>query len=187
MTVPARQARGVQLGLRDFAPAAPLWITHLDVPADLLIDGRLEYFYNDCSLKPQPTDALGKWATPVFRELVPAGKRTVHQGVDLGVQGTRLNVGIYNDGPVTATATVDVFRTSCPEEPLVSRVIAIPARTLIQTSIFQSPVRCVQPEGTVSIWIAHAIVTVDQPSLSYAVALSNVAEPQVTVGFAAGH
>ncbi len=186
-TVPARQARGVQRTIGDFVLTAPLWITHLEIPNDLLVDGRLEYLYNDCTLRPQPVDALGKWATPVFRQLVPAGQRTVHQGVDLGAQNARVNVGIYNDGTVTATATIDVSRTSCPGERPVSQVLVIPPKTLIQTSIFEPPAQCSEPERTVSGWIAHAVVTVDQPSLSYAVALSNVASPEVTVGFSSGH
>ena len=182
VVVPAKAARGVQRTLGDFSPTSHVWITHLDVPDAILIDGRLEYLYNDCSLKPQPTDALGKWSSPIFRELVPAGKSTIHPGVDLGRQDTRLNVGIYNAGASVATATVEVFRTACPEQPPVSQVVSVPAKTLIQTSVFALPPRCVG-FFTVSSWVAHAIVTVDQPSLSYAVALSNVAEPHVTVGF----
>lgn len=181
VAVPAGTARGVQRSLGDFSPTSPLWITHLDVPDEIVVDGRLEYLYNDCSLKPQLTDALGKWATPVFRQLVPSGRKSVHPGVDLGAQNTRLNVGIYNAGTSTATASVEVFRSACPEQPPAAHVISIPAKTLIQTTILSLPPQC---QGfTVSGWVAHAVVTVDQPSLSYAVALSNVVEPKVSVGF----
>lgn len=182
--IPPGQVRGLARTASDFANAI-LWVTRLDVPADVTVEGRLEFLYTDCSLKPQPDFARGRVALPVFRSLVAPGTKTLHAGTDLGIQNIRTNVGIYNAGNVTATATIEVHKADCATtQPPVTRVVSIPPDTLLLTPVYEAPPACSGGDFSVPDWAAYTVVTVDQPSLSFVVSLSNEAEPNVTIGFA---
>lgn len=162
---------------------AVVWITHLSIPDGVVVDGRLTYIPDECKGIPAPLEAFTKLQAPVFRSLTPAGVRQIHTGSDLGAQSVRVNVGVYNAGAVSAEATITIRRPNCDVEPL-STVVEVPARTLIQTSL-NPPVRCAQGltyPGSFTV----TEVTVSEPSLSYAVSLSNVGAPTATLGFASG-
>lgn len=179
LIVPAGGAVRVGPAAEDHRPA-PVWLDHLDIPNGVVVEGRLEYRYEDCTAKPQPTEPLGKVSSPVFRELTPAGVATLHPGTDLGTQNVRVNVGIYNAGDVFATALIEVKRPFCPGVAAVTQTVSIPPHWLIQTSVFDPPAYCTFGAADMT-----TTVTVDQPSLSYAVTLSNAEPlPNVTFGFA---
>jgi hypothetical protein len=178
IAIPARSVRGVARTFFDFADA-PVWLTKLEIPAGVVVEGRLEYWFNDCSLKPQPENALGKSSAPIFRELVPAGKATLFPGVDLGNQDIRVNAGIYNAADVPANARIEVYRSGCPSAAPSLVTVAVPARSLIQTSIRDLPPFCTET-SSVAGSVAHAVVTVDQPSFSFVSSLVNGADPIVS-------
>ncbi|HEX8617435.1 MAG TPA: hypothetical protein VF911_07610 [Thermoanaerobaculia bacterium] len=186
MAIPSGEARNVSSFLKD-AARSPVWVTRLDVPDGVLIDGRLEYRRSGCVGPPPSPHPRSKVTTPVFRALTPAGVRTIHTGSDLGAQDVRTNVGIYNAGAVTATATVEVRRAGCASETAITRDVSVPPDTIIQISVFDDPLPCATSRGLV--WPAFTTVSVDQPSLSYVVSLSDeqlseTLQPDVTVGFA---
>jgi hypothetical protein len=183
VVIPPAEVRGLAGTANDFANAI-LWVTRLTVPADVTVEGRLEFFHEDCRSPPPRNRAAARLALPVFRSLVPAGVRTLHAGTDLGIQNVRTNVSVYNAGSVTATATIEVHRAGCATTlPPVTRVVNIPPDTLIQTPVYEAPPAC-SDDLSVPRWAAYTVVTVDQPSLSFVVSLSNEAEPSVTIGFA---
>jgi hypothetical protein len=181
--IPPGEVRGLAGTANDFANAI-LWVTRLTVPADVTVEGRLEFFHESCRSTGPQGRAAARLALPVFRSLVPAGVRTLHAGTDLGIQNVRTNVSVYNAGSVTATATIEVHRAGCATTlPPVTRVVSIPPDTLIQTPVYEAPSQC-SDDISVPRWVAYTVVTVDQPSLSFVVSLSNEAGPSVTIGFA---
>jgi hypothetical protein len=113
---------------------ALLWVARLDVPANVAVEGRLEYFAPSCAAgQPIPIPA-GRLTLPVFTRLVPAGEEQFHPGTDLGAQKVRLNVAVYNASARPALATVAVHRPVCGREP-IRRVESTPADTLVQIAI----------------------------------------------------
>jgi hypothetical protein len=180
--IPPGEVRGLAGAANDFANAI-LWVTRLTVPADVTVEGRLEFFFEGCT-GPFVGRARGRIALPVFRSLVPAGVRTLHAGTDLGVQNVRTNVSVYNAGSVTATATIEVHRAGCAITlPPVTLVVSIPPDTLVQTPVYEAPPACTD-HLSVERWAAYTVVRVDQPSLSFVVSLSNEAAPSATIGVA---
>jgi hypothetical protein len=161
-----------------------LFVRHLDVPQNVVVDGRLELSYlTPCTGAPPAPGPGAKVSLPVFKELTPAGRPNVITGTDIGYSdNARVNVGIYNAGPVTAFANIDVRRGLCEG---VRRDVTVPADTLVQFSLPLAP-KCdasLDPNGLP--WAGFTTVTVAQPSLSYAVVLSNAALPTATFSVAA--
>jgi hypothetical protein len=152
------------------------------VPSSVLVESRLEYSFADaCRGLPASNLPLGKASLPVFRELAPAGTTVAHLGSDMGIQKVRVNVGIYNAGAATATASIEVHRPGCSKEPIATRTLAIPANSLIQISVNDLPAPCIALIEPLSTWWPmFTTVTVDQPSLSYATALVNDQPPGAT-------
>jgi len=110
---------------------------------------------------------------PIFLSLVPPGKPQIHMGADLGTLGSRFNTGVYNAGPVAATATVEVFQ-ACDDTLLEARSFSVSTDTAMQFGGLGSvPTHC-PAQTPLNTWLRYARVTVDQPSLSYVV---NVADP----------
>lgn len=184
--VGAGRSRALSLDpdLPDRAPAE-IWVTKLDVPDGVQVEGRLEYIFDDChSRRPPNTWAAGAVALPVFDHLTVPNQPQIHFGTDLGVQTARYNVGIYNAADVRATATVEVTHPACLGDTKLTRTFSIPPHTLMQESLFGIGPWC---EGElndvgVSPWVTYTTVTVDQPSLSYVVSLAGAERPQVTLG-----
>jgi len=91
----------------------------------------------------------------------------------------RTNVGVFNAGSVAATATVEL-RRGCDDVLVASRSVAVPPNSIVQLNglPFAS-------EGCSAIRTAayetYVVVTVDQPSFSYAITLSNKRPPWIPV------
>jgi hypothetical protein len=125
---------------------------------------------------------------PVVRALIPAGKPHVLLGADIGgdASGTaddgRTNVGIYNGGTASATASIEL-RRGCDGGLLETRSVAIPANEIVQVNGLSNEfIGCTDLDmGT---YEAFVVVTVDQPSFSYSVTLSNVRLPLLPVSSA---
>jgi len=157
---------------------AALWVAKLDVPPNVSVEGRLEYFAVSCNPGSPPNMVpSGKLALPVAHSLVPAGEEQVHFGTDLGGQAVRLNVAIYNAGAVPANVVVMVHQPVCHAVPSTTNAV-VPADSIVQVSIPQVPpctINALSPD-----WASYVTVTVDQPSFSFVSTLSNTQAPGVT-------
>jgi len=173
---------GRTVSLKDLLPAweppeAPLlWVAHFSVPDGILAvsrGGADVECPSPCGAPPNPFPNLGAFSMPIFRSLVPPGKPQIHMGADLGTLGSRFNTGVYNAGPVAATATVEVFQ-ACDDTLLEARSFSVSTDTAMQFGGLGSvPTHC-PAQTPLNTWLRYARVTVDQPSLSYVV---NVADP----------
>jgi hypothetical protein len=166
-------------------PRPMMWILHLDIPDEVVVESRDEFNLPLDVPEPIPFPfPLGKVSLPVFRQLVPAGKPQVHLGTDLGGRDSRENVGIFNAGADTATATIEVRRT-CDGTAVDSRTVTIPANTLIQVGGLgvESSANC--PPTAAEPWARYTVVTVTQPSLTFVSNLNEniVVNPAVAGAF----
>ncbi|MDQ3282726.1 MAG: hypothetical protein M3Q69_15090 [Acidobacteriota bacterium] len=181
-TVTLDAAASAYLPLRptdNLPPLPPVYIAKLDVPDQVRIESRLTFSYDQCLGAP-PLGPAGKVALPVYRALIPANTQQVHLGTDLGIQDVRVNVGIYNAGSQWATAAIVMRRPSCRSSADRTTLVSIPPDSLVQVTALP-PLPC-DTASLVEPHVTYAVVTVDQPSVSYAVALSNTNAPVVTVG-----
>jgi hypothetical protein len=180
------RALSLDRDLPDLVSGSDIWVTKLDVPEGVHVEGRLEFIFDVChGTQPPNTTAAGAVALPVFEHLTAPHQPQIHFGTDLGVQPARYNVGIYNAAEIQAIATIEVTRPACLGDAKVTRTLTIPARTLVQESLFGIDMGCAgQLNDTgVAPWVTYTTVTVDQPSLSYVIALAGGGRPQVTLGF----
>jgi len=160
----------------------PLWITHFDAPANVIVESRIEIGVSDpCVVGPPPSPAgiNGKLSFPVFRELNPPNVPKVHLGTDLAFLKTRNNVAVFNAADAAATAHIEV-RLLCDDTVLDSRTIQVPPNSVIQTTGLRTEGHCAaNPFATYMIYVS---VVVDQPSLSWVSSLANTGELKVVYG-----
>jgi hypothetical protein len=165
-------------------PQPLLWVAHLDIPDEVETVSRLLVLAGSPEVcNGFPGSSARTYAgipMPVVRSLTPAGKSQTLLGTDIGGDSVgaddgRTNVGIYNGGAVTAAASVE-FRRACDGSLLESRAIQIPANTIIQVNGLSNVFSGCNGLDTAP-FEAFAVVTVDQPSFSYAVTLSNARLP----------
>jgi hypothetical protein len=163
----------------DLAPAG-LFAVRLDVPAGVAVEPRLEYrAAGTCGGAPPPLGPSGKIGMPAFR-LTDANEPQRHFGLDLGIQPSRVNVGVYNAGGSAATATIELRRAACNDPS--TTIVTVPPDTLVQVSA-RTPPPCASPLfPRTPPWIVNGTVTVDQPSFTYATPLSNVQRPVISFG-----
>ena len=113
--------------------------------------------------------------------LTPAGVPQAHLGADLGTDeigrpaDARTNVGIYNGGDTVATATVEVKR-NCDGSPIARATATLPPDSVVQLNGLQQQTLDAPP-GCIESFETYVVVTVDQPSFSYVVTLSNEQPP----------
>lgn len=158
------------LPMNDRAPG--LWIMHLEVPEGVIIESRDEMFQgNACTTSPFPPSSLGKVSLPVFRAAVPANQPQVHLGTDLGSKDARINVGIYNQSQVVANAQIEV-RRSCDNSLVDARDVQVPPDALVQITGFQKGLNTCGSDPSTYNWLRYTVVTVDQPSMTFAASLS---------------
>ena len=171
------------------APQPSLWVAHLDVPDEVQTVSRLLVLASQpvtCNGFPaKPTRTYAGISMPVVRSLTPPGVPQIHLGTDIGgdagglADDGRTNVGIYNGGTVAASASVEL-RRACDGDFLQSKSVLIPANTIVQVGGFSEVfVGCGQLDtGTFETYV---VVTVDQPSFSYSITLSNERLPLLPV------
>jgi hypothetical protein len=151
----------------------PLWVVHLDVPAGLVVQSRVDAFSELCigGMPPSTVPDLGSFSLPLGRGLTPAGSKKVFLGADLGAEANHANVGVFNGGSTTANAVVEV-RRACGDVLLESQTLAIAPNMLVQINGLASglgtPDNGCAPD-TPGNWVRYVTVTVDQPSFSYVV------------------
>jgi hypothetical protein len=149
---------------------APLWVTHLDVPAGVIVESRISVgqICTVCGNMPN-LGIFGKLSFPVMRTLQTPLVPKIHVGTDLHAVPARNNVAIYNDAVFTAHAHIEVHQM-CDQAIIDSRDIEIPAKSVLQTNnLLTAPTTCTG-DGAEYTYVA---VTVDQPSISWVSSLSN--------------
>jgi hypothetical protein len=119
----------------------------------------------------------GKTQLPVFRALVPASQRQVIRGLSIGDVAGHINVAIYNAGSNIASATIEVHR-ACDGAITETRNVVIGPNIAEQFNGFGIPETSnacapLDPSSGLSS-LAYVIVTVDQPSLTFASILGSV-------------
>jgi hypothetical protein len=176
ITVPAGQS--VPLSGIVSGPPLGLFAVDLDAPADVFVESRLQVTNVQPCVAVPPSGPFGGIPFPLFH-IVNAGQPQHHYNVGLGIQDTRMNVGIYNAGSITATATVEVRRPACSNP--ATTVVTVPPDSVVQTRVAVPPL-CAAPAGLSPFWMLNATVTVDEPSFSYATSVSNAFPPTVTFG-----
>jgi hypothetical protein len=152
-----------------------LWMMHLDIPSGIVIESRDEILVGDTCTGALPpvsvTRSAGKASLPIFRAAVPANSPQIYLGTDVGSKDARINVGIYNQGDVAASAHVEV-RRECDNSVVESRDVFVPSDTLMQFTGFNTGPNACSPTGATASWLRYTIITVDQPSMTYVIALS---------------
>lgn len=163
----------------DIAPAG-LFAVRLDVPAGVVVEPRLEYrAASTCGGVPPPLGPSGKIGMPAFG-LTEANQPQRHFGLDLGIQPSRVNVGVYNAGTRAATATIELRRAACNDA--TTTMVTVPPDTLVQVTARMPPVCAAPLFSRTPSWIVNGTVIVDQPSFTYATPLSNVQRPVISFG-----
>jgi hypothetical protein len=176
----------------DWEPAQPsiLWVNRLDVPDGVLFANRIQTFIADPDHPETPctgkSTGYAGLPLPIFSSLMPAGNAQYFLGLDVGsnpadiqITDARINVGIYNGGAASATATVNIYCGGLGPDPpfantlLATTAIQVSANTLVQRTVVASTQAGACPTAGSSFW--YATVTADQPSFSYAIGLSNEA------------
>jgi hypothetical protein len=170
-----RQAIGIP-----WAPASapPMWIIHITAPPALLVDSEMPLAIvvggsvnGVCQRQVLFMQQNGKTQLPVFRSLVAASQRQVIRGLSIGVVPGHINVAIYNAGANTASATIEVHR-ACDGAITETRNVVIGPNIAQQFTGFAIPETvnaCAQLDPSAGTnGLAYVIVTVDQPSLTFA-------------------
>jgi hypothetical protein len=166
---------------------APLAVAHLDVPAAVAVDSRLDLYGRELCLSGRPPNhtPYGHVALPVFRALIPAGEEQVHTGTDLALKPVRMNVAVYNAGGVTAAAEITLRWPFCSAAANVQQIAAIPPDAIVQVPIAAASPPCVaNPFGPA--WATYVTVRVDQPSLSFVSTIANGVDPDTNAGIRTG-
>ena len=193
LIVPAGRTRTVRGVGQRWHPegAAQLWVNHLDIPTSVLMTSRLIPGISQgdpCPIGINTRD-YGAAPLPVFLTLRPPDEKQYHLGSDLGAgstghaAGARVNVGVFNGGTIAATARIDV-RRSCDDEVTESRVVSIPSNAIVQIPGLPHNVGpgCRTVPFVAELSSSYVVVTVDQPSFSYVISLSNELPPKIPIG-----
>jgi hypothetical protein len=177
---------------QDSCPAT-IFVAHLDVPDGVTVSSRAEV--NDlpedtCPSAPAGSRTLAGLPLPVKRELTPPRVLQYHLGVDTGTDAcagpscgsasSRITIGIYNAGAVTATAIVET-RRGCDDKTMERRIVMVPSNSVVHAGGFPSDTSgCAAFEGKAPNYSMYAVVSMDQPGFSYAISLRNDAPPYLS-------
>ncbi len=195
LAIPPHRSRAVTGTGLNWAPAGAsyIWVAHLDVPDGVVVTSRIEVRAGIGAPCPISGDnrVFGALPLRIFRELTPSNVIQYHLGTDLGSGNltpadARISVGVYNAGSVDGHATIQV-RRGCDDLPFDTRQLTIPANTLTQVSGLRAgstdctfPARA-EPNAP-PFYNSYVLVTIDQPSFSYAITASNELPPKIPVG-----
>jgi hypothetical protein len=194
LTIPPGQVRTSEGDEAAFATWAPtpqplLWVAHLDLPDGVQIVSRLLVpTFASAGCDGGSGGALRTYAgipMPVIDALSPPSSPQIHLATDIGGNGGgtaddgRTNVGIYNGGTITAHAIVEL-RRACDGGVIDTVQTEVPANSISQVTGLSAAFN-----GCTAIhagtYESYVVVTVDQPSFSYAITLSNQRPPWLPV------
>ena len=198
--------RGLEPPGLNWSPVVPVpvWVNKLDVPSSVIVANRAEaVIFEMLTTDPTPpcddSVTLVSAGLPlrVFSTLVPSGVHQFHLGTDIGdfvnFRGTdaRLNVGLYNDANVAASAEIQVrcsaqSGTDQPDPLVTSAILRVPAHSVAQATVVTSTAvsACPIPFGVTPY---HVVVTSDQPGFSYVSAISNDSLPKFPAATSISH
>jgi hypothetical protein len=166
-------------GLAGNASDRVLWVTRLDVPDGVEIEGRLDLYETDlCTLRPPISVAEAKLVLPSFDRLADAGEIQTHNGADLGMTPVRLNVAVYNAGTASANVIVRARRPLCAQPTSVVHTATVPANTITQVTLPPVP-QCNTGDETNPTWSTEVRVEADQPSFSFVSVIATTPSPTV--------
>lgn len=182
---------GVYWGPTDSGSTA-LWVNRLEVPDGVLVSSRAE-LRAGCGVPCFPCidgRVFGSLALPVFESLTEANRPQYHLRTDLGTDGSlatvsRVNIGIYNGGAREATATMEL-RRECDQAIIARQTVTVPADSFFQFGGFTNDTFGQTCTSGLK-WATYAVVTVDQPSFSYASTLSYDLPPIIPVSISSSN
>lgn len=202
LTIPPGRSQSVMISpgaeaavSNQWTPIAPyvFVVNHLEIPSGVLVESRTELYGTADSGGPLPcspfaggTAVLGSVPLPIVSALTPPGVPQFLLRTDLGTLQSRTNVGIYNGGPTTATATIEV-REGCDDQVLNSRSVAVPGNSVIQVTGFSNAVltsQCSGAQGT-PLYVRYVVVTMNQPGFSFTTSLASDLPPKTSVNSSA--
>jgi hypothetical protein len=148
----------------------PLYVLHLDVPAGVIVQSRLELGARR-KCPPFPPEILlagiyGRIIIPVRTALQPANAPAIHLGTDLGRNRARNNVAVYNGGDTSASVHVET-RRGCDQGLLDSRDVVVPPGATVQINNLDATSTCQDAPLLLTPWVVSTIVTADQPTASW--------------------
>jgi len=200
LTIPPNRSQSVMISpggaevaaSNQWTPIAPyvFVVNHLDVPPGVLVESRTEVYGTGSSSRPLPcspfgigTTVFGSTPLPVISALTPAGALQLHLRTDVGTLRSRTNVGIYNGGSVSATAAIEI-REACDDQVLDSRVVTVPANTVIQVSGFANDLLTSECAGVAQgapAYVRYVVVAMDQPGFSFITSIAADLPPKVAI------
>jgi len=144
-----------------------IWVTHLDVPEGVLVEGRIDIGVNDyCSPFPVVrTPSLGKLYQPAIRSLTPAGKPHIHVGTDLGLVESRTNVALYNAGDGIAYVSIEL-RRACDDALLAFQTAFVLPNNFVQVGLVAQNLNASACLDAPS-YVRTTTIRMDQPGLSW--------------------
>jgi hypothetical protein len=154
----------------------PLYTLHLDVPAGVVVQSRLE-LGGRRKCPPFPPEILlaginGRIVLPVRTALQPPNTPAVHLGTDLGRNSARNNVAVYNGGSASANVHIET-RRGCDGAVLDARDAVIPPGATAQINNLDATSTCQDAPLLLAPWVVSTIVTADQPIASWVSSLAN--------------
>ncbi|MEA2166391.1 MAG: hypothetical protein QOK37_4518 [Thermoanaerobaculia bacterium] len=172
--------------------ADPLWVLHLDAPAELELQSVLWIgSSSQCTSVGTRPFRFGQVLLPVVHTLTPAQGEQVHLITGVGGDEFKghLNVGIFNASELLATAHIEI-RQHCNNATIDSRTVTVRPKSLVQfggfssqpLSSFLQPDRCQGPPFDGPLNSVYTVVTVDQPSFSFVSAVADNATPMASIG-----
>lgn len=156
---------------------AALLVNRLEIPDGIIVSSRADIFGPPVACGAPPTSTIhsfGSVPLPVFRSLAAATERQVHLTADLGIQQRRTNVVVYNGGSSVGTVHLE-FRAGCDDSLLEERFLTIAPNSVIQAQGFTDDplAKTCFGAGLTTDFTRYIVVTVDQPSLSHVMTISN--------------
>jgi hypothetical protein len=158
----------------------PLWIWRVEVPDAIRVHSKMRLDEEFCTPSLGP-DSRGEITLPTFDELVPANQEQVFLGTDAGGLPRRINVGLYNAGPLASSAELRLHR-SCDNAVLAAKSVPVAANTTLQAQLQSgdAPPPCIDPGVATGTYVT---VTLDQPGLAFVSVLSNEDVTRLTHNF----
>jgi hypothetical protein len=164
-------------------PAAPLWVIHLDVPAGIVMESRLELAAFHIGSQPS-VDRRTVTAFPLPVHSTPSESATF-LGTDLGsdenglATDARINVVVYNSSPLPSVVAVE-SRRACDEGVIERRTVTLTGNTAAQIAALSTVTAgCTTADDTSG---SYVVVSMEQPGLAWETTLANGVLPLTPVG-----
>ncbi len=155
-----------------------LLVNRIDVPEGIVLASRADVYgpASACDLPAGGVYHFGSLPLPIFRSLTPSNQPQVHLPVDMGIQRRHTNVIIYNAGTVAASASIEIHM-GCNESLLQSVSVSIAPDAVSEVGglgLTDDPLgNGCSGGGFTTAFTRYLVVTVDQPSFSHVLTVSD--------------